>query len=68
MFCKSGYPGQWIETKWRWLATQDHAKLVFKYVYERTHVFFQNSLNELLRTVNSALGFGDIIDMDIVRF
>ena len=24
----SGYPWQWVETKWRWLATPNHAKLV----------------------------------------
>ena len=28
-FAIFGYPWQWVETKWRWLATQDHAKLVY---------------------------------------
>ena len=28
-FAISGHPWQWVETKWRWLATQDHAKLVY---------------------------------------
>ena len=28
-FAISGYPLQWANTKWRWLATQDHAKLVY---------------------------------------
>ena len=23
------YPLQWVGTKWRWLATQDHAKLIY---------------------------------------
>ena len=29
-FAISGYPWHWVETKWRWLATQDHAKLVYR--------------------------------------
>ena len=28
-FCNFWLPLQWVETKWRWLATQDRAKLVY---------------------------------------
>ena len=28
-FCTFWFPLQWVETKWRWLATQDRAKLVY---------------------------------------
>ena len=30
-FAVSGYPWHWVETKWCWLATQDHAKPVSSY-------------------------------------
>ena len=35
-FAISGYPWQWVETKWHWLATQDHAKLVYEEVFTST--------------------------------
>ena len=42
-FAISGYPWQWVETKWRWLATQDHAKLVYtKDQFEASNVTFAN--------------------------
>ena len=31
-FAIPGYPWQWVETKWRWLATHDHVKLVYRRV------------------------------------
>ena len=34
-FAISGYPWQKVETKWRWLATQDHSKLVHRVINAR---------------------------------
>ena len=36
-FAIPGYPWQWVETNWRWLATQDHVKLVYNSSIDEFH-------------------------------